>query len=328
MSVTVAAAGVDTWSPSWYVGEDSPAARALDALATQRTARGNVLPEKIDGHRVGWFRSQRLVYAEGHPDRDGGLACAETLPPRLEALREAIADVGIPLPEGQTAALWRPHERRAGFAGIRRLDSTCDLQFESKADGLAFLAGCATVGMPRAKQAVWRCASTRALETVAFYGHAGGRMLARVYDKSVEAGIGPRGTVIRPEDQRRFTRDTRRDVDELTSKYVREKFHQRFVPLWQASKGVTVGGPGILAARLADLFEQDELSGAQMEDLAGYALLEASGFYRQSSRTRRRRRAQLRELGLVLSDGTLDPVEVDMAEVLEAALDAEAWEGW
>jgi hypothetical protein len=42
-------------------------------------------------------------------------------------------------------------------------------------------------------------------------------------------------------------------------------------------------------------------------------------------RTRRRRRALVRETGLVLHNGAMEEVEIDLHEVLEEVLDTDAW---
>jgi hypothetical protein len=353
--VTVRQAGVDTWSPAWYVGEDSPAERALRHLATTPSKRGQLIPDPIGGHRVGWFPSSRLVYAEGHPGGDR-LASPDRLVLALDRLHADLADVGIPLDVATARSNARDAgDNRPGFAGLRRLDSTVDLHFDSAVEGLAVLAGVAAIGIPRAKVVTWRAPvrvpaappspigeahmeslglvrrpidpGRLALETVAFYGHSGKKMLARFYDKGVEGNLAPRGRLIRPEDQRRYTAATRRDVDELTTRYVREQFRRRFVPLWRASKGVTVAGPMVLAEKLAAAVADGEVTAAMAERLAGHVILEEAGCASVSRASRYRRRSKLRELGLVSADLGLDEVEVDVHEVLERALEAEEWGG-
>ncbi|MFL5845282.1 MAG: hypothetical protein ACJ762_11350, partial [Solirubrobacteraceae bacterium] len=167
----------------------------------------------------------------------------------------------------------------------------------------------------------------RQVETVELKGHGGRKTLGRVYDKGVESGLEAVGRWLRPEDQRRYTKGSRRDVDELSTGYVRERFHARFLPLWKASKGVTVAGPVVLAGKLLDLVEEGQITPAQAEKLAGHLLLAEMAGKRQgvSRATRYRRRADIRELGLVLADGALQEVEVDLHEVLDAAMESPAW---
>lgn len=349
MSVTVRAAGVDTWSPCWYVDRDSWAAGMLDELAVVPASRGALLPERIVGHRIGWNRGVGMLYAEGHPS-DVGLAPGDTLPGALSSLVQGMVAAGVPVPNGTAGDAWEAtplqgatdrwdhyHAGRVvhggvrsdGFAGVRRLDSTADVACDSSAEGMAILAGVAAVARnaPRSKgQVIW--SQEGQVETVYMRGLDGVKILGRWYDKGVEAGLAPRGRLIRPEDQRRFVKGTRRAPDELTSRYVRQKFHQRFAPLWQASKGVTVGGPIVLAEKLQAAVEAGELSPTAADAIAGHLLMEAvrvRGSARPSAATARRRRKAARDLGLVLADGVLQEVEVSLQDVMEQVLDSPAW---
>lgn len=278
------------------------------------------------GHRVGWHASSGLLYAEGHPNPDG-LGRADDLPDVLDRLELELASADVPVPigrRGQDAY----GQRFEGFGGIRRLDSTVDLDVASAPEGIAIMAGVAAVaaGLPRMKANVWFGPGSK-VQTVAMHGYAGGRMLGRFYDKGAESGTAPPGRLLRPEDQRRWAKAERRGVEELSASYVRQKFVGRFAPLWKASKGVTVGSPLVLAGQLAELQDAEELSHRQAESLAGFLLLDGAGAYRGPGRTRRRRRAELRDHGLVLADGVIQEVEVDLNGVLEAALESEAWGG-
>jgi hypothetical protein len=318
--VTVEQAGIDTWSLSWRVREDSPAARAMRELASVRVARGFAMPEQIEGHKVGWFPSARLLFAEGHPGGDR-LGNPAELAAVMRQVEEGIMDYGIPLPPGDAAF---DRSGSIGFAGVRRLDVTADLRFGSGAEGLAALAGVAAMQMPRMKSATWRGPRGH-LETVAFYGYTGKKMLGRWYDKGIEAASAPRGTLIRPEDQRRWGAGSRRTVEELTTGYVREKWVQRFRPLWQATKGITVGGHSIIAEKLAELVAEERITPRQAESLLGYATFEANGHSIGKRSTKYNRRAALRRAGLVMADDALTEVEVDLSAVLDAALEADCW---
>lgn len=339
MAVAVTAAGVDTWSPCWYISPHSNAADWLDQLATVQTARGSLLPDAIEGHRVGWNRGVGMLYAEGHPGE--GLLSPDSLPDALARLTGAMVAHGVPVPNGLTADVWMgPGDqpcREDGFAGIRRLDATVDIATDSTAEGVAVLAGVAAIARdaPRGQAVVhWSPGSEGFVETVYFRGHGGGKVLGRWYDKGVESGTARRGRLVRPEDQRRYVKGNRRDVGELTSEYVRGQFHQRFAPLWRASKGVTVAGPIVIAEKLDAAVQAGEITAAAAERVAGHLLLSAvqdraadrDGPARQvGQRTARRRRAAARELGLILADGVLVEVEVDLHDVLERALDGVAW---
>lgn len=326
--VTIAQAGIDTWSPCWYVDRGSLAAGMLDELATVPTSRGKLLPDAIAGHRIGWNPGAGMLFAEGHPGE--GLCAPDALPEALQTLQEAMVGAGVPVPPG--VAFGDLYGGRGdGFAGIRRLDATADIAMGSPAEGLAVLAGVAAIvrDAPRGKCEVHFAVDGRSVETVYLKGLGGRKVLGRWYDKAAESCSGPRGSLIRPEDQRRWTKGTRRDAAELTAPYVRGKFQQRFAPLWQASKGVTVAGPIVLAQKLADAVEAGELTVGQAQAVAGELLLgnefDVRGV-KVSARTRRYRRAIARTIGVVLADGVLQEVEVDLHDVLDQCLETDAWE--
>lgn len=355
MTVAVQQAGVDTWSPCWKVDPGSNAARLLDMMATQKSARGALLPDAIGGHRVGWIAGVGMLYAEGHPAPDG-LCPPRVLPAAYADLVASMRAAGVPVPEGVTS--FSPDEGLVtgvmldGEAGVRRLDATVDLRFEKPAEGAAVLTGVAAL-LRNAGHAQIR-ADRLGVQTVYLHGRDGKKVLGRWYDKGLESGSAPRGTLIRPEDQRRYVKGTRREVHELTASYVRAQFHRRFMPLYKASKGVVVAGEVVIADKLMDLVEAQELTHAEAERLAGYLLLEKAAERRrqksvpsrpapwtqdgsqnvapelpagQSRATSWRRRSKLAEHGLVLADdvGATEPVEVDLHEVMEAALDAPGW---
>jgi hypothetical protein len=320
--VVVEQAGVDTWSPAWRVREGSAAERALTALASVPSKRSRLLPEAIAGYRVGWFPRERLVFAEGHPGGDA-LGCPDALPAELDRLSTALSDYGLGLTT-QPANWDRPGS--PGLVGVRRLDATCDLRFESTSEGLAVLSGVAALALPRLKQVLHREAGGPRVETVSYHGFTGGKKVARVYDKGVQAGSAPRAQLLRPEDQRRWGAGSRRTVEELSTGYVREKFRSRFLPLWKATKGVTVGSAVVLAEKLAAATDAGELTARQAESLAGYLVLEQAGASRLPARSRRRRRSFCRDMGLVLVDGSLEEVEVDLHEVLDQCLESDAWD--
>lgn len=321
--VKVRAAGIDTWSPCWYVDEGSASEHAMDALATQRTRRGMLVPDEISGHRIGWHPTQRLIYAEGHPDADR-LGRPAELPMKLNALVRYMADVGIPLPKGNhSASEWPGCAPRAGFAGVRRLDSTVDLDAETPAVGLALMAAMAAIAPMRGLEGIVRFAGEgrypRPVQSIAWEGRRG--RVARVYDKGIESNLAPRGMMPRLESQQRWPNGHRRDPAELSSEYVRGLFVKRFAPLWQASKGIKVVSPLALVDEINDRIDRGELTPAQGEQLLGAHLLRG-----YNSRTRQRRRALVRHTGLVVNGGALEEVEVNVADVLEQVLDTDAWD--
>lgn len=313
-------AGVDTWSVAWRVEDDSVAWSALDSMCTVPSARGRRMGEKVAGHTVGFFPANRLAYAEGHPFGAGGELC----PPRHLAaayvhLDRALQEHGLVFDQRWAKG------RASGFAGVRRLDLTADLRYEGRGDGLAVLQGVYALPVPRVQKAARTAPGGTALETVAWFGSSGRRMLARWYDKGVKEGWAPRGELIRAEDQRRFTGDARLSVDALTPATTRALFQRRFVPLWKASEGVTVGSVLRLGERVGQLVEQGVLTDAQAKAILGRLAADACGLEIQSYRTRARERALAREYGLVLAGGDDDQVEVDLHAAVSAALEAEDW---
>jgi len=343
----VAQAGVDTWSPAWYVEEGSRGERAMRALASVPSKMGlRLVPESVAGHRLGWYPARGLVVAEGHPGGER-LGSPDDLPAVLLGLEEAIGDYGVPLPTFQDRKRFSVEDgpnfsgeyvHRRGFAGIRRLDATADLRFESRSEGQAVLNGVAGIARLRQKAEIWYDRGD--VQTVYFLG--GKRKLGRWYDKGVESGSAPRGRLIRPEDQRRYVSGTRRDVEELTTAYVRQKFQQRFMPLWKASKGVVVAGTDGLTERVLDLLEADEISVRQAERMAGYLALRSHMLQRErrgldedgeplpslghKRSTAYAREGELLEHGLVPADESGTEVTVDLHEVLEQVLESDAWE--
>jgi hypothetical protein len=89
-------------------------------------------------------------------------------------------------------------------------------------------------------------------------------------------------------------------------------------------KGVRVASLPVLTNTLAGQLASGDLTRAQAERMIGFVHLESAGAPCER-RTWYRRRRELRELGLVVADGFFEPVEVDVAAVLEAALDSPAW---
>lgn len=288
------------------------------------------MPESVAGHRVGFFPGSRLLFAEGHP-RPDGLAGADDLPTAFDLVAEGLCDRGVLPPPFRLRPIGgpgfvRPVVGGTGFAGIRRLDSTVDLTFDDPSEGLAALAGVAALPLPRCKTQVIREVGGRRVETVYFRGSSGKRVLGRWYDKGVESGATGRGLHVRPEDQRRFGKEGRLDLEAVASStYVRDAFVRRFEPLWRAAKGVKVGGVMELAQRLAELQDDGEITPAEAKRIAGHLVLDAANCHRQSQRQIYRDRASARAHGLVLADGVLDEVEVDLGDVLERALDSSAW---
>jgi hypothetical protein len=332
--MSVAAAGVDTWSVAWYLREESSAVAAMERLATERASRSRLLPEKVAGHRVGWFPGSRLVFAEGRPGGEEGLCDPGDLPGVARLLADGIRDRGVRLPRHDYLPNGIPDGclRRSaslgdsGFAGVRRLDSTVDLRFGSSATGLAVLSGVAAQPVGRVAKKVQREVGGNRVETVWFLGSSGRSVLGRWYDKGLESGEAVRGSWVRPEDQRRFAKEARVPVDVVAdTSFVRDSFVRRFEPLWRASKGVFVGSYSELASRVRQLVDEGDMTPGEAKAALGHLVLDSGGERLQSRRTWYRDRAVCRRHGLVLADCDDDRVSIDLGEVLEEALDADCW---
>lgn len=316
-------AGVDTWSPAWQLDPHSVRFAGFRERCTVRTARGGcMLGEVIAGHRIGCFPTG-LVFAEGHPAGDGNLCPPDALLSAGLLLQEQLVGAEIPL-DPRLMPFGGLGSESEGFVGLRRMDSTVNLAAPSSAQGLALLAGIAAVARDSAVAEV-RYGRDRGVETVYLHGHGGKTKLGRWYDKALESLSGPRGSVIRGEDQRRWDKGARPLADEWTAAFVRERFQRRFYPLYKASKGVTVAGPIAIAEKLQEAVDAGEIKSQQARLLAGDLLLEAAGRQIAAPSTARRSKLIRQGLGLVLADGVLQEVEVNVHDVLELALESEAW---
>jgi hypothetical protein len=204
------------------------------------------------------------------------------------------------------------------------LDLAVDLASATTAEGLALLAGIAAM-RPSGRLAadVRRQPGGRAVETVSWLGVRG--KVARAYDKGVEAGTAERGRLNRLEDQRRWPREHRRDVVELTAEYCRSLFQRRFEPLRRASKGVIVTNLVPIAQRLYAHVEAGELKPAEAYKAIGVLVAEQADVHYGHRTTAWRHRRRVEELGLVLADGCLEEVEVDLHGALGEAVDDAVW---
>lgn len=170
------------------------------------------------------------------------------------------------------------------------------------------------------------------VETVGIISNRGRRILGRIYDKGVEShwvdeGRALMGEWVRMEEQGRFGAQTRPGREHLCAEYLKSRFERRFVPLWRASKGLTVAGLPVLAEKIVSQVRAGEVSAMEAEKLAGFLVLENAGEAKRRLKraTYYRRKNELWELGLVLADEFYDPVEVHLEKVLERALETPLW---
>lgn len=284
VSRRVVAAGVDTWSLCWYAEPGSPLHCALRALATQQAGRAELLPERVKGHRVGWFPDHGLVFVEGHPG-EGGLCRGVALRASAVLLVDELRALGVPVGEIVDAR-------------VRRLDVAVDLRMQSGVEGLAFLECVGGANSASGKTVTYRVG--RVVQSVVLKSPAGCSQ-ARLYDKGAEQGVVESGRWLRLEGQWRFGRDHRLAPEDLAGEVLRRRFCSRFSGLMSAVDGLEVGGVDVLADRLRVEIETGRLSASRARSVAGYLLLSAVGAPQGARRTRCELERDCRELGLSLS---------------------------
>lgn len=294
--------GVDTWRLVRYLDNDRDLERALSLC--QDSGRGlSLLPERPRDHVVGVLPGYRMLFAEGHPAVDG-LAHPSTLPDASRDVLRAIEDLGLPLGRD---------------AGVGRADGTVTMAFEDGKQGIAVLQGVAALDFPRSMPVVYG----KPPQTVYIAGHRTAERKARIYDKGLESLTAAPGALVRFENQVRYSKELRREVTDVDLDHVRRRFEGRFGPLARAAEGVTVASLPVLSAEVSSRVERGELRYQEAERLLGFIALHSCGPARGlPGRTMRRRRAELRDYGLVLADDFFEPVSVNLGDTLESALAA------
>jgi hypothetical protein len=258
------------------------------------------------GHyKAHWTPGLGLVAVEGHPT-PGRLTPGPEMGAALDHVHELV----------------RGLHPRSEFVGCSRLDATATYEFGTGTEGLAFLAGMASMDWPRLKPVVY--GRPGLLETVALTAlNSRGRLLCRGYDSGFKRGTHERGEAIRLEEQARFP-SGKRPSEFAAAPFARERFEKRFSPLYQSARGVRVASVPVLAQEVVERMIAGDMTVAQAERLIGFTVVAGSGApYAKSTYHRRKR--ELRAQGLVLADAFHEPVEVDMGAVLEAALDSPHW---
>lgn len=292
--------GVCSTRPSATTG--TPNETGVDTLrllyATDRHLPAGV--HELDGWRAGSIPALGLTWVEGHPAPDALASPAEVL-----TAGEAIGE----LVDGTLGV--------RAVRGVGRADLTTTQRFGPEREARAFLAGMATLELPR-------CDTIRRgtpVHSIAWANVNGRRLLARCYDKGLELG-GEAFERVRFEDQRRFPSGARPPLDVVADPaYQRERFAARFEPMRKAVDGVKAASFPVIAQALADEARYGYRTAREVERLAGaLVILSGGGGEAYSRRTLYRRRAELREAGYVVADSYLEPVEVDLGEVLAGAL--------
>lgn len=287
MNERITERGVDTWR-LLYAADASGVGRRVFDLG--------------DDYVGQWFPEHGVLAVEGHPSGAGSLCDPADLTAAAAKADELVAEFGGEL------------------RGIGRSDLTAGYRFDTAHEGRAFFAGMAAAELPR-------CETTRRgspVHSVWWTGAKGRAIKARVYDKGLERGTHEPFLLGRLEDQRRYPSGKRVGLDELTDPaYVAERFRARFAPVAQAVEGLTCASLPIIGRALADEALYGYRTWKEAERLAGSLVLLAGGAREAYGRsTFYARRRALRDAGYVLADSWLEPVQVDLGEVVHAAVDS------
>lgn len=267
-------------------------------------------PQRFDltpaeGWSFGSIPSLGLTWAEGHP-APGQLASPAQMAAAAGHVRSVLHD----------------HLGVRKDRGVARLDSTATQGFDRPQDARAFFAGMASVQLPR-------CETTRRghpVHSISWTHASGARKLARCYDKGLERG-GEAFQYGRLEDQRRYGSNGRPPVEVVCEDgYAKGRFEARFGPVRKAVDGVKAASFPVIAQALADEARYGYRDVREAERLAGSLVLLTGGAgeaYRKT--TFYERRAKLRDAGYVVVDDLVEAVEVNLGEVVEAAIESELW---
>lgn len=306
MTATAVEAGVDTTRFLYRLHDERQQAAATDLWSRR--------PGKLAGLAVGYMPTHELLWVEGRPRR--------LLPGDATALLDPAG-----LPDAERLVRERLHDVGATDArpvGLSRVDATVTLRMEVPAEGWAVLRGLAALDVPRRKPDV----IGRPPETVYWLTPAGVRQ-ERAYDKGLETGTAAAGTLVRLEAQTRHRASDRTTAEWWTMERVRETFEQRFGAMGRAADGLHVASEQTIREQLRDLVARERITPGMAERLLGFIAAQSVGLPAPSRRTRFRRQAELRRLGLAQAlDGIdVDDLDVDLGGVLAEALGAEAWRG-
>jgi hypothetical protein len=298
--------GVGSSSTRPSATSGTPAARGETGVDTLRllfetSSYVEGIADLGDGWRFGSIPSLGLTWAEGHP-LAGGLGSPDEVAAAGRQVRELVDDrLGV----------------RAD-RGVARLDVTSTRVFNRPGDARAFLAGMAALELPR-------CETTRRgtpVHSISWTHAQGRRKLARCYDKGLERG-GEAFHSARLEDQGRFAAGARPPVDVAAElEFQRQRFVRRFAPMRKAVDGVKAASFPVVAQALADEVRYGFRSAPEARALAGSLVLLRGGAAEGiARRTRYRWQAQLRDAGFVVVEDFMEPVEVNLGDELEAALE-------
>lgn len=306
-------AGVDTVRLGWRL-----AASPLSCVPALRTSPGvwslfaavddfSAAP-LLDGWQGPWYFPQHnLIQVEGHP-RSDGLASADGVAVAAHLVAERLLSYGIDI---------------AGGCRVTRLDVTATMLFGDPFDGLDVLAGLAGLRVPGVKMGT---DGGFPVQTVSMRSTRGRRVLGRSYDKAREALLGEPGSRVRFEDQGRSSGERSWLLDRVDAEFLRSRFEGRFLSMYRATEGVKVMGLPLAAKEIGSKVASGELTARQGVWLLGFVGAEVGGWSDLMPKaTRSRARSLARDQGITVATGALEPVETDLAGVLEAALDSSVW---
>jgi hypothetical protein len=252
--------------------------------------------DQVDGLFMQFYPAHALVAVEGHP-LEGELAPDEALAEFVE----------------RGCRTWN----LGAFLGFSRIDATATIAFDDPAHGAAVLQAAAAIRLPYLKPGTYG----NPLETVNLHDLRGrGRILARLYDKGRESGSAAPGKLIRVEEQARLKSGKRLGLQACA----RSIYAKRFAPMAQLENTVAVCSAPAALEHLAGLYVSGGLSEIKFEKLSGFVHREARNLPGHP-RTRYRRVRELRDLGVALTDQPLDGPPVDLAAVIGATIESEAW---
>ena len=202
--------------------------------------------------------------------------------------------------------------------GVARMDVTTSRRFVP-AEGRAFMAGVAAMEFPRLE------ATRRGtpVHSVWWTGLRSATIKHRAYCESFKVPGREPFERLRLEEQGRFPNGRRPPLEVAADPaFQRERFRRRFEPMRKAVDGVTAASFPVIAQGLADEFRYGFRDLREFERLSGSLIALSAGARDGYARsTFYKRRAELREAGYVVVDDFMEPVEVDLADELDRALE-------
>lgn len=242
-----------------------------------------------------------MVAVEGNPV-GGGLWSPDEVLDRGASVKEFVSD----------------NFGAAEERGVSRQDVTTSRRYDP-AYGRAFMSGMAAIELPRME------ATRRGTppHSVWWTGAKTAKVNARVYDESFKVEGREAFERVRLEDQRRFPSSRRIDLETAADPdHQRELFMRRFDPMRKAVDGVTAASFPVIAQALADEAKYGYRDAKEVERLAGALIIIGGGASEAYKRaTFYRRKAELREAGYVVVEDWMEPVELNVGDELEAALE-------